>query len=209
MFCRKCGAQISGNEKFCPKCGAPVVSTQQPGMQRAGGQTGSAAAKKKPPYLAIGLIAIIVIVVLIVVKMLFFSSSYETPVKNFMKAIEKQDVKLLMSTMPDDVLDALADEMGWDRKDIEDQLDDVVSELADEYDGKIKIEWEIEDSHKLKNSQIKSIEDDLYDSVEIKEGKSLEISTVVYIDGEEEEENDLYLNVIKIGSKWYIDPTSM
>ncbi|HIR10831.1 MAG TPA: zinc-ribbon domain-containing protein [Candidatus Fimenecus excrementavium] len=24
MFCTKCGAQSSGNEKFCTKCGAPL-----------------------------------------------------------------------------------------------------------------------------------------------------------------------------------------
>lgn len=207
MFCRKCGAQISGNEKFCPKCGAQVVSTPQGGV--TGGGTGYAVPKKKTPYLAIGLIVIIAIVVIIAVRALFFSSDYETPVKNLMKAMEKQDVKLLMSTMPDEIFDALAEEMDMDREDIEDSLDDMVSELSDEYDGKIRIEYEIEDTHKLKKSQIKDIEDELYDAVEIKEGKSLEISTEIYIDGDKEEEEEMTLNVIKVGRKWYIDPTSM
>lgn len=209
MFCRKCGEQISGNEKFCPKCGAPVVSAQQPGMQGAGRPGGTAAAKKKPPYLAIGLIAVVAIVVIVAVKMLFFSNNYEKPVKNLMKSIEKQDTKLLMSTIPDDVFDVLEEELDMDKDEIVDQLDGMISELADEYDGKIKVEYEIEDVHKLKKSEIKEIEDELYDSVEIKEGKRLEISTVFYVDGEVEEEEDMYLNVIKVGGKWYIDPSSM
>lgn len=209
MFCRKCGEQISGNEKFCPRCGAPVTSTPQPGMQGAGRSAGAAAAKKKPPYLAIGLIAVVAIVVIVAVKLLFFSNNYEKPVKNLMKSIEKQDTKLLISTIPDDVFDVLEEELGMDKDEIVDQLDGMISDIADEYDGKIKVEYEIEDVHKLKKSEIKEIEDGLFDSVEIKEGKRLEISTVFYVDGEIEEEEDMELNVIKVGGKWYIDPSSM
>lgn len=210
MFCRKCGAQISGNEKFCPKCGAPVVSVQQasPGMPGSVPQTGYAVPQKKPPYLAIGLIAVIAVVVIVAVRLLFFQSSYETTVKNFMKAIETQDEKLLLSVFPSKVLEEMADEMDMDKEEMEEELGEMFSSLSDEYDGKIRVKYEIEDEHRLKKSQMRNIEDDMYNCIEIKEGKNLEISMELYVDGDKEEEEDMTLRVIKVGRKWYIDPSS-
>lgn len=207
MFCRKCGAQISGNEKFCPQCGAAVVNIQQtPGTRP---QTGYTASEKKPPYLAIGLIVIIAVILIIVAKMLFFSNSYETTIKKFMTSVETQDGKLLLSVFPDEVLEETADELDMDRKEMEEYFSDMFDTLSDEYDGKIRIKYEIEDDHRLKNSELRNIEDNLYNCIDIKEGKSLEISTEIYIDGDKEEDEDIYLNVIKVGRKWYLDPSSM
>lgn len=223
MFCRKCGQQISGNEKFCPGCGAPVVKIQQgnqvppsgnarqgnqappPGNTRQGGQT---APKKRPPYLAIGLIAAIIIVVIVAVKLLLPSDNYEKPVENMMKAMETQDAKLLMKTMPDELYDYMADEMGMDRDQIEEQLEYVVSEIAEDYDGKVKIKYEIEDAQKLKKSQISEIEEELNGCITVEEGKRLDLYMEIYIDGEQVEEYDETIDVIKVGRKWYLDPTS-
>lgn len=213
MFCGKCGEQINGNEKFCPKCGTPVVNSLQKGTvgtsQAEGMGAGNVVPKQRPPYLAIGLIVIIALIVVIAAKAIFFSSGYETTVKKFIKAAEKQDVKLLISTMPDEIFDVLEEQMDLDRDEIIDNLDDMVSGLTDEYDGKTKIKYEIDDIHTLKKSEISEIEEDMYDLVKIKEGKSIELFMEIYIDGDKEEEEELSLNVIKVGRKWYIDPTSL
>ena len=42
--------------------------------------------------------------------------------------------------------------------------------------------------------------------MDIKDGKSVEIETKVYVDGEKVEDEDITLEVIKVGGKWYLNP---
>ena len=84
-----------------------------------------------------------------------------------------------------------------------------VLDYLDDYDGKIKIKYEIEDERKLDKSEIRDIESELFNTVEIKEGKEVEIYIELYVDGELEDASSGDMNVIKVGRKWYIDPTSL
>ena len=84
-----------------------------------------------------------------------------------------------------------------------------VLDYLDDYDGKIKIKYEIGDERKLDKSEIRDIESELFNTVEIKEGKEVEIYIELYVDGELEDASSGDMNVIKVGRKWYIDPTSL
>ncbi|MBO5460579.1 MAG: zinc ribbon domain-containing protein [Ruminococcus sp.] len=212
MFCRKCGAQISGAEKFCPQCGAQVIPAQQPN-NGSGFQAGpasqpvkAAAGKNKVPYLAIGALVIIAVIVIVLVKTLFFSNNYEKPIKNFMKAVEEQDTDLLLSVFPDEIYEYMEEETGMDEEEVEEYMEYSVESMADYYLGDIKIKYEIDDVRDLSKGEIQDIEDEFYDIMDIKDGKSVEIETKVYVDGEKVEDEDITLEVIKVGGKWYLNP---
>lgn len=210
MFCRKCGEQISGAEKFCPKCGAQVVMTQQPNPGNPGGPgKAQGTGKKNVPYLAIGAIAIVLIVVIVLVKSLFFSNNYEKPIENVMKAIEKQDIDLLMSVFPDEIYEYLEEETGMDADEVIEYMEDSMESMADMYLGDIQIKYEIDDATELSKKEIKEIEEELYDIIDVKEGKAVDVEMKMYVDGEKVEDSETTMNVIKVGGKWYLDPTSL
>lgn len=209
MFCRKCGEQVSGSEKFCPKCGAQIVAVQNTGNGGFGGttvETGAVGGQKKVPYLAIGAIALVVIVAIVLVKTLFFSNNYEKPVKTFIKAIEKQDVDMLLSVFPDEIYEYMEEESGMDEDEVLEYLEYSVESMSDYYLGDIKIKYEIDDATDLSKREISDIEDDFYDIMEIKDGKEIDIEIKVYVDGEKMEDTETTMEVIKVGGKWYLNP---
>ena len=202
MFCRKCGQKLEGVEKFCPKCGAEVVQVQMPqGVTKEPGKTNL--------YIGIGVICVLAVVVLLGVKALFFTSDYEKPIKNFVKAVETQDVKLFVSVIPEEAIEAGLEQAGMDKELFMEMAEAEGLDYLDDYDGKIKIKYEIEDERKLDKSEIRDIESELFNTVEIKEGKEVEIYIELYVDGELEDASSGDMNVIKVGRKWYIDPTSL
>lgn len=63
MYCRKCGRQIKGNEKFCPYCGVPVDSD----YTSVQGQKASSSSKETAVLVAVlcGLVTVIIVLVLV------------------------------------------------------------------------------------------------------------------------------------------------
>lgn len=202
MFCRKCGQKLEGVEKFCPKCGAEVVMVQAP--QKVTKESG-----KTNLYIGIGVICVLAVAVLLGVKALFFTSDYEKPIKNFVKAVETQDMNLFISVIPEEAIEAGLEQAGVDKELFMEMAEGEVLDYLDEFDGKIKIKYEIEDDRKLDRSELRDIESELFNTVKIKEGKEVEIYIELYVDGELEEASSGDMNVIKVGRKWYIDPTSL
>ena len=214
MFCKNCGAQIAEGAKFCPKCGASV------GNVNAGnnGETGQVETGKKPPYLAIGLIAVIAVVVIILAVVLgktVFGKGYEKPIKNLIKGVEEQDGEMILSAFSDETIEALEDEMGVDRKDLEDMMEEEFEYMFsdEEYeDEDLEFKYKIEDNEKLDKDDIKDIKDELKDYYNIREdikaARELDVTLTVYVDGEEEDDSEETLTVIKVDGKWYLSPSS-
>lgn len=216
MFCRKCGTEINDTEKFCPKCGTEVVVQQSAPSQGFtmdncfnGSTVNELQPQKKFPVLAVSVIAggaVLVIGLIVLVASLVFSKGYEKPISNMMKAIEKQDVKLMLSVFPDEFYEYAEDEMDRDYDDMKDEMEDLLADMEDEYLGDIKIKYEIEDVTDMRNRAIHNIEDLIDGDLEIKKGKVVELDVDIYVDGKREESETMEFNVIKVGFKWYIDP---
>ena len=91
-------------------------------------------------------------------------------------------------------------------------LEDDLVEAFDQYIGEIEIDYEIGDTRDLTQSELNDISDEYMGVLgSIEEGKEVEFSYEMYVDGELEEESgdDETINVVKIDGKWYISPDDL
>ncbi len=223
MFCKKCGTELKEGAKFCPKCGTPVsaetgTQTQeqpagvqpQPAADLAGAKAG-----KKIPYVAIGALVIVIIAVVLFVRSCA-GGGYEQPIKNLVKGIENKNGNQILSVFSDEMLEIMEQESGYDRDEMAEMMEDMFNyDIGDVSisDVDYKMDYEIKDTLDLSAREIKNIEDELSDDgldIDIKEGKEVELTLTISIDslGFEQEE-DMTLEVIKVGGDWYINPLSM
>ena len=79
-------------------------------------------------------------------------------------------------------------------------------------DEDLEFKYKIEDNEKLDKDDIKDIKDELKDYYNIREdikaARELDVTLTVYVDGEEEEDSEETLTVIKVDGKWYLSPSS-
>ena len=230
MFCSRCGNEIKGDGKFCPKCGAPVKPVQSQDENVSGGNTqgysysqgaapsgspvgtGAPVSKKRPPYVAIGAIVLVVILLIVGIRFIFFRDTYETPIKNMVKVMEDRDVDAAMELIPENFLDAAEGLTGMTKEEMADMLEEDLLDAFDQYIGDIEIDYEIGDTRDLSQSELRDISDEYMGVLgDIEEGKEVEFSYEMYVDGELEEESsdDETINVVKIDGKWYISPNDL
>ena len=212
MFCKNCGTQLKEGAKFCPKCGTPAANVNTGG--NGGGYQGGASPvqpQKKPPYLAIGLIAIVVGVVIVLAVVLgksVFGKGYEKPIKTMVKGVEEQDGRVISSVFPEKTVEAMEDELGFDKKDFE-----YIFSRKDWENKDVKVKYEIEYNKKLDKDAIEDIEDEIKKELDIREdisaARELDVTMTVYVDGDEEDDNDTTIEVIKVDGNWYINPISL
>ena len=179
MFCKNCGAQLNEGAKFCPKCGTPAVNGN------AGGNSGG-------------------------------YQGYEKPIKTLMKGVEEQDGEMILSAFSENTIEAMEDQSGLDKKDLEDMMEEQFEYMfsgEDWEDEDVEFKYEIEDSKKLDKDDIKDIEDELKDYWDVREdisaARELDVTMTIYVDGDEEDDNDATIEVIKVDGKWYINPISL
>ena len=240
MFCSRCGNEIKGDGKFCPKCGAPIKPVQgapnpgagngaapggtsqnysynqgnysQGGYAQGGyGQAGMAA-KKRPPYVAIGAIVLAVILVIVAVKLIFFRDNYEAPIKNLVKVMEEGNAEAALELIPEKYLDVAESWSGMDREDMEEMVIEQIEDAFDDYSGDIEIDYEIGNARDMTESELEDLESSYMGFLgDIEEGKEVEFSYKLYVNGAKQEESDPgeTVRVLKIDGKWYLDPEEL
>ena len=237
MFCSHCGQELKDGGRFCPRCGAPVEGAAQAegsrtsenastGPMQGGAQYGGA-----PGYQQAGpgvqmkrgmsqgaAIAIIVAIVLCIAGagvggyFLLFRNNYKTPIKNLMKAIEDQDGEAALKLIPEKYVEMAQTMSGMDKEDIEEMLEQGLDSMVEEYGGDIKVDYEIGDARDLTEAELADLEESYYGFLgDVEEGKEVEVSAEIQVDGSEKEEvmDDTLVKVIKLDGKWYLDPASM
>lgn len=217
MFCGNCGSQNPDGATVCAVCGAPLA-TGKP-AKKAGFDLKSMDRNK---LIGIGVIAAVVLVALILVLVLVFSGrSAESTLKNYVKGVLTLDAEKVVKCIPDADIEDYAEEEDISkseaRQEIIDELQDAMEFLEDYYDevdpeeiGKVSVE--IRDKDKWTSKQVRDYnedyEDDHHVKINIKEGMTVEVKLTVKCDGDEYKYKVANIELVKIGSSWYLTADS-
>lgn len=228
MFCRKCGTQNPDTATFCKGCGTRLNSQVKPAAKtvtKATARTQMQPQTKRPAPKhkhrqdkKVGIIAVsaIVAVALILAIVLFGGRSYKTAVKQFFNATFDVDGQAIVNLIPDDLIDYVLDESGYD----EDELDEMIEDIEDEFQDQINslkrylgdnwdVSYKIVSAENIKGDDLKDIKEDYKDiGVKVSAAKDVEMELTVKA-GETENSNTITISLIKVGRSWYLDLDSM
>lgn len=226
MFCGKCGTQNPDTAAFCKSCGARLNGQAKPAVKKTVQSSVKNQSQTKRPApkhshrqnKKVGLIAAIVIavVVLIGVFALFGGRSYKATIKKYVNATYDVNAGAIFDLVPDDMMDYMLEDDGYDRDDLEDLIEEANEELQnmiDQIERYVGEDWKL--SYKIANAE-KVTGDDLADlkkdykkmGVKVSAAKTVKVElTVKY--GETESSNTMNIPLIKVGRSWYLDVDSM
>ena len=139
------------------------------------------------------------------------NGSHKSVVKTLFASIEKGDAEKMLSLFPEEVLEAMEENLGDEDEVLEyfeDAMDSLMDEFEDMYGDDIKITYEIEDEDELDEDDIDEIidfyEEYLDADLDIEAAYELEVEAT--IEGEDDDDTDeMTIFVIKIDGKWYLD----
>lgn len=200
-FCEKCGAEMDDTAVECSNCAEKeVAATTEAKVEGTTAETATTDSNKKSNktviFAGIGAVVIIAIIVLVA---LISGNNYKKPINNFFKGMEKADLDKYLSAFPEF--------MEMDENFEQEDLDEMLEDLEDEYGDKIKISYKILDKEKIDKEDLEDLQDkieDYYDE-EVKVKKGYELSIKSTIKGKDDEESDTStLEVYKIDGKWCI-----
>lgn len=206
MFCGKCGAKNEDSAIFCAECGNLMAA--QPAAPAA---TEAPATGSKPGFTLnnrnIGIIAVAAVAALALIIGCFFifgGRSYKDVVKDYFKATEKADAKLMMDLLPDDLIKYVMEEEDMTKKEMIEDLQDSLDQLHKYYD-KVKISYEITDTEDFDKDDLKDLKKDYKEiGVKVKDAMVVEVEVTMELDGNEMT-TDQELTLIKVGGSWYLD----
>ena len=228
MFCGKCGAQNPDTAAFCKSCGTRLNSQVKPATKTVAKTTANTQMRPQTKRPApkhrrrqdkkFGIIAVVAViaVVLILAIALFGGRSYKATIKKYVNATYDVNAGAIFDLVPDDMMDYMLEEDGYDRDDLEDLIDDANEELQDmvdhieRYIGEDwKLSYKIADVEKVTNDDLADLKKDYKKmGVKVSAAKTVEVElTVKY--GETESGNTMNIPLIKVGRSWYLDVDSM
>lgn len=213
MFCGKCGAKNPDNAEFCVECGALIgTAHKNPGGQ-ATASSYPVQTNQRNRTIGIAAVAVLAVIVVLLIIVLFGGRSYKATVTKFMDATFKADAKAMLSIIPDEMVDYMLDETGYDRSDMKDILDELGEGLQDELDY---ISWYLDDEDWTSSYKITGVEDvsakklreikadyEEYD-IKVSAAKNVEVTTTLQTK-DTEYSNTVEVPIIKIGRSWYLD----
>jgi uncharacterized membrane protein YvbJ len=215
MFCGKCGAKNDDSAVFCAECGnriqaaapvAPAAPAANPAPAAAPVATGS-----KPGFTLnnrnIGIIAVAAVAVIALLISCFFifgGRSYKDVVRDYFKATEKADAKLMMELLPDDLIKYVMKEEDMTKKEMTEDLQDSLDMIHRYYD-EVKISYEITDTEDFDKDELKEIKE-MYEEIDVKvkDAMIVEVEVTMELDGDERTTTQ-ELTLIKVGGSWYLD----
>lgn len=183
-----------------------------------GGQPPKKNSGKPVVFIVIGIIVLIAIVAAVIfgVRNCTAGNSYTDPVESFMEGMEKQDGDKIMDAFSDGTIKALEEESGYSESELADMFEQMFTgSLGTDINvGAYQIDYEILDEEDLSSDEIADIQEE-FDAQgvdeKVQDAKALEVNMIVSMEEltDETYEESMDFQVIKVGGKWYIDPTSM
>lgn len=228
MFCGNCGTQNPDNAAFCKKCGTqlnmqkrgstptvtqPSVKARPQPQQRRPVQKKSQRQDKRVGMIAM---AVVVAIVLIAAFALFGGRSYKSTIKKYVNAQFDVDAAAIFSLIPDDMLDYMLDDDGYDRDDLDDLIDEANEEIQDQIDSierylgeDWKVSYKIINIENVKGDDLKGLKKDYKKmGVKVSAAKTAEVELTVKV-CETESSNSIDVPLIKVGRSWYLDVDNM
>ncbi len=225
MICKKCGAELNDNAKFCPKCGEttnveaapagapvpPVMGAPAPAPVGSNDNVGFGDKPAAPGImnnkpLLFGVVGGVALILIILIVLLCSGGGADSVVKDYYKAIQKEDPKKFVSMVPKDIMKDLEEEAGVDKDDVIDCVEEYIDDTFDKYfydsledryedykeGDKIKVivldSVKLDKKSDLYDDEIDEIEDDIdsfedyIDDMKFKEFDVKKISSVMYVD---------------------------
>ncbi len=224
MFCGKCGTQNPDYAAFCKECGAQLsqktvpanANTRIPLKVKPRPQRRHSAPKgKRRQDKKIGMIAVAVIV-LIAAIMLLGGRSCKSTIKQYVNAQFDVDAAAIFQLIPDNMIDYMLEDDGYDRDDLGDLIDDANEAIQDQIDSierylgeDWKFSYKIINAEDIKGDDLKDLKKDYKRmGVNISAAKTAEVDLTVKV-GETESSNSMEIPLIKVGRSWYLDVNSM
>ncbi len=222
-FCGNCGTQLDDNAAVCTNCGASVslvASKNNSGTpaenvistikEKSGPFVEKLKSDKKFLFTVLGGV-VAAILVLVLLFSLLFGGGYKRAVNNYIDAEYYGSFKSAVKCMPDEFWEYMEDEMNMDMDDLEDDFEESFEyredELKDEYGKNYKVKYKITDKDELDDDDLDEIKDNLKEMGIKKKDvkKAMEVELELTIKGSEDKDtDDITLNLVKIGSKWYV-----
>jgi uncharacterized membrane protein YvbJ len=218
MFCHNCGSRIDDKASSCPVCGTPIATKTSPAPTAP-----ATPRQSKLSNSTIGIIAVVgaLIVALIIGIIFLFPSdgssakesssnsesqgrTYTAVVKDYFKATEKADAKLMMELLPSDLIKYVMKEEDMTKKEMTEDLQDSLDMIHNYYDD-VKISYEITDTEMFDTDDLKDIKENYKEiGVKVKDAMIVEIEVTMELDGNERTTTQ-ELTLIKVGGSWYLD----
>ncbi len=234
VFCNSCGASVSAATNAAPAYqqsqyqSAPVAAPAQPAADKKPsidvnkiveqvktfciGFVNRCKADKPFLYKVAG-IAAAAVLVLILLIVLLSAKPYQSAIANYLDVSLEGQVKKIEKLAPKAYWEYLEEEYEVDADDVADAYeeyyeDDTLEMLEEEYGENIRISFKITDEDEMKEKKVKELADTLKEAYgiskkDVKAAYEVEIDYTIKGD-DDEDEDDMELIVVKIGSKWYV-----
>lgn len=196
-YCSNCGSGLSDDSAFCSNCGAKQENDIQPTP---------APKKSKTPFIIAAAIVLCVILAIIFIPSITGGKGYESAFKNICSAINNQDINKLYKVLPpalEKQIKAAVSLTGMDDSEIIGEILD----LGGLGGSDVKVSYHINDAVRMTPDELADYADNSYDlfssdsSSKVMDGYYVDVTLIITIDGETEEE-DNEMAVIKIDGRW-------
>ena len=212
MFCGKCGVKNADDAAFCSACGAKLNGAQ-PVSDSAAVAVDQSDKNRKVGIIAVAVIAVLVIALAIG---LFGGRGYKATVDKFIDAQFEGDLEAIFELVPDELIDYVMEEEGYDRDEFDEFLEEGQEELQEQLDvikaffgDDWEVSYEILEAEDVTGDDLKDLKEDYEDiDLKIKAAKTVEIE-LTFKAGEIETSESLEISLIKVGRSWYLDMESM
>lgn len=195
-FCEGCGAEIDDAAVKCETCANKNADTSYDPVK-------DSASAKKPMnktllYGGIGA-GVLALVVLLIVIIANISGGYKTPISNMFKGMQKANLKTYLKAYPEFMeMDEYVDQ---------EDMDDMLESLEEEYGKNIKISYKILDKEKIEKDDLEDVQEKIekYYDAKVKVSAGYKVTVKSTVKGKEDSETDTdTMSVYKIDGKWYL-----
>ena len=197
MFCSECGEKLNPQSEENNKPAVLDVLNN----------------KKIKVGIIAGIAAVVVAVILIVI--LAGGNSMESAVEKYMDAQINGDAKAVFELIPDELVEYMLDEEGYD----EDEFDIMIEDLNEEFQNGFEnvseeigegwdVTYEIENSKRLRGDDLDELQEFYEDfGLEVSEARKVNI-TLEFTADDLETTNSIRAIFVNIGNSWYLDVDS-
>jgi RNA polymerase subunit RPABC4/transcription elongation factor Spt4 len=201
-FCESCGAEINDEATVCPNCGATVTGAQAQAQtvvnETVNTETASTEKKgdvKKMAIIGGSIAAVVVVIVALLVSLI--GGRYKSPIKKYVKGLNKCDAESYMAAYPSFLKMETKDKTLTERK----------KNLEKTYGDNVKYSYKVLKKTKISKDDLKKVKEAIQDKYKenVKVSKGFKVKVKQTIKGKKDYDYATdYAFVYKIDGKWYI-----